>query len=425
MRLPRVTTSVGDLTIVAVHIVSRLTMWWIYAALPYSWKGLAWGDVSLYQRWAAEISRTTAVPVDVSWMYPPGAGAVIVGIEPLAGPYLTSFIVTLVVVDTAMLLLLLGSGAHRSGAWAWAVLPPALGPLSWARLDLLAVAAAAAAIVWAQTRPRLAGALAAVGTAIKAWPVLLGVLFWHRRSWVGAAVATGVGITAISLAFEGSWDFVSRLAGRGIQIESVLATFWLIRQAMGDSVAGDFANGSYELFESGAGSLARASSVLVVVAVAAAWWVSRRRDPAVRWLAMVMALLSTSPLLSTQFILWLIAAAAVAARVGGPDGALARRTLPAVAAITVLSHAGFPIQWGELTGDGDLAAATVATRNLLLVATTAWLLVALGRSVPAGVNPAADQTTPQPSRPTTTVVPPTPDPLLLGPRPESANPPAR
>ena len=263
------------------------------------------------------------------------------------------------------------------------------------------------------TRPRLSGAIAAIGTAIKAWPVLLGLLFL-RRQWISAAVLTGLVAAAVAtLAMDGAWDFVPRLAGRGIQIESVLATPWLVRQGFGASIDGGFTNGSYEIIGAGAEALARVGSVAVVVAVAAAWWLSRGWHPAVRWWAMVMALLATSPLLSTQFILWLIGACAVAATLHGRDGDLARRGLAPIALITVLSHAGFPVQWGDLTnGEDNMAALTVAARNIILVVTTGWLLLSLRRppAVQAPAAPTAERSAGRPTPATTIATPPRPAP---------------
>ena len=96
-----------------------------------------------------------------------------------------------------------------------------------------------------------------------------------------------------------------------------------------------------------------------------------------------MGLLATSPLLSTQFILWLIGGVAVAASVPGPDGGVARRSLPAVAVLVLLTHLVFPVQWFGLVTDGVLPAATLLARNGLLLALTAWLFVSVRGSAEA------------------------------------------
>lgn len=364
--------------LVLVWAAARLAVGVGYLVTDFPGRRLAWGDLALYESWSSTIAATGSTPDAVTWMYPPLTAVLLGLVGLLPGPFGPVWVTGMLAVDLAVLVLLVGAvrrGCHPAGALTWAVLVPALGLLAWARLDLLPVAAAAGALLLAGTRPLLAGALAALGTATKAWPVVLGLLFLRERRWLVGAIGTGLAIAAAaSLLLGGAWTFVLNLSGRGIQVESVLAVPWLLRQLLGGEIAGDFVNGTYEVIEPGAATLAAASPALVVLAVAAAWWLCRGCAPALRWYAIVCALLATSPLLSTQFVLWLIGAAAVAAALPGPDGALARRSLPVVGALTVLSHAGFPLQWAGIVGDGQLAAATLVLRNLLLLGLTVWLL---------------------------------------------------
>ncbi|MGF1647949.1 MAG: glycosyltransferase 87 family protein [Kineosporiaceae bacterium] len=410
-RLDEVTSA---LPVIGAHVAARSVLVWVYVALPYSWKTLAWGDLGLYREWAEEILTTGAAPAGDTWMYPPGAVPVVLAPTALPLPYDLAFVLVLAVLDALVLALLLGRGRHRAGAWAWALLPPLLGPLTWARLDLVPVAATAAALLWLDGRPRLGGAAAAFGTAVKAWPVLLGTVALRERRWLAWAVGTGLAVAAATtVALDGAWDFVARLTGRGIQVESVLATPWLLVQATGGDAPGDYANGTFEVIAPGTAELAALSPALVVAAVGAAWWASRGHHPAVRWWAMALALLATSPLLSTQFILWAIGATAVAASVPGAGAALARRLLPALAVVVALSHAGFPVQWRGLVGDGALAAATVSARNVVLVALTVAVVAVLARSRPASTRftpPAATPTTGVPTPATSAPSGPTPGP---------------
>ncbi|MGF1664236.1 MAG: glycosyltransferase 87 family protein [Kineosporiaceae bacterium] len=407
------------LPVVGAHIAARSVLLWVYVVLPYPWKSLSWGDLGLYEQWAGEILATGAAPAGDTWMYPPGAVPVVLAPTALPLPYDLAFICLLAVLDALVLALLLGRGRHPAAAWTWALLPPLLGPLTWARLDLVPVAATAAALLWLDRRPRLGGAAAAFGTAVKAWPVLLGTVALRERRWLAWAVGTGLAAAAAAtVALDGAWDFVARLTGRGIQVESVLATPWLLGQATGGDAPGDYANGTFEVIAPGTAELAALSPALVAAGVAAAWWASRGHHPAVRWWAMALALLATSPLLSTQFILWAIGATAVAAAVPGAGGRLARRLLPAVAVVVALSHLGFPVQWGGLTGDGALAAATVSARNLLLLAVTVAVVVSLARRRPPPGPVTASAATPPAGRPRpATSAPPAPTPAPAGPTP--------
>lgn len=374
----------------------------LYLAYDFSGRSLAWGDLRLYDFWAEEILATGAMPDTVMWMYPPLTAVVLATVGALPTPFGPSWAALMLLIDATVLALLLRSvrrhGAHPAGAWAWALLVPLLGLLGWARLDLLPVAAAAGALLLSDRRPGLAGALAALGTAIKAWPVVLGLLFLRSRRWLLGAVVTGSALAgALTLLLGDAWGFVANLSGRGLQVESVMALPWTLAQALGTPMTGDFVNGTYEILEPGAAFVARVCTLLVPLAVGAAWWLSRRREPALRWYAIVCALLVSSPLLSTQFILWLVGAAAVAAALPGADGRVARRTLPLVGLVVAASHLTFPLQWGGLVGDGSLAASTLLLRNLLLLGLTVWLstMVALTPSAAPAPPPGAPAAAPR------------------------------
>ncbi len=372
-------------------VSARALMAVVYASVDFVGRSLAWGDLALYEFWADQIRTTGAMPDGVTWMYPPLTAVVLVVVDVLPGPFGAGFVVTMLAVDLAVLLLLAGAcrrGGHPVGAWAWVLLVPLLGLIGWARLDLLPVAAAAGALLLATRHPVLAGALAAAGTAVKGWPVVLGLLFLDRPRWVISAVVTGSAVAAVTtLLLDNTWTFLANLSGRGIQVESVMALPWTLQQALGSPVQGDFVNGTYEVLEPGAAFLARSATVVMVVAVVAALVLSRHRAPELRWYAAVTALLASSPLLSTQFVLWLIGGVVVAAALPGTDGSIARRTLPLVTVVVALTHLTVPLQWGGLVGDGRLAATTLLARNLLLLVLAVWLLLAVRGGAP---EPALD-----------------------------------
>ena len=380
---------------------ARALMALVYVSVDFAGRSLAWGDLALYEFWAGQIRDTGAMPDGVTWMYPPLAAFVLLLIGALPGPFGGGFVTLMLLADLVVLLLLLGAhrrgDAHPAGMWAWVCLVPLLGLISWARLDLVPVVCAAAALVLAARHPVLAGILAALGTATKGWPVVLGLLFLRDRRWLAGAIATGLTVAAVSTLLLGdSWTFLRHLSGRGIQVESPMALPWTLQQVLGTPVDGDFVNGTYEVLEPGAAVLARTATVLILLTVGAGLWLSRHRAPALRWYVAVTALLATSPLLSTQFVLWLIGGAAVAASVPGPDGGIARRSLPVVAVLVLLTHLTFPLQWVGLVGDGVLAAATLLARNGLLLCLTAWLFVSAvggptGRGTPDSArSPARD-----------------------------------
>jgi hypothetical protein len=368
-------------------LAGRALMALVYGSVEFTGRSLAWGDLALYEFWADQIRTTGAMPDGVTWMYPPLAAFVLLLAAVLPGPFGGGFVALMLLADLVVLLLLLRAHrlrtAHPAGMWAWVSLVPLLGLISWARLDLVPVVFAAASLLLAGRHPVVAGAMAALGTAAKGWPVVLGLLFLHDRRWLAGAVATGLGVALTStLLLDDTWTFVRHLSGRGIQVESAMALPWTLQQVLGTPIDGDFVNGTYEVLEPGTALLARVATVVMLLTVGAGVWLSRHRAPALRWYLAVATLLATSPLLSTQFVLWLIGGAAVAASVPGEDGDIARRTLPVVAVLVLLTHLTFPLQWGGLVGDGVLAGTTLLARNVVLLGLTGWLLVSV-RGAPA------------------------------------------
>ena len=111
---------------------------------------------------------------------------------------------------------------------------PGCGPgCAWCRCSVSSRGPGSTWSPWSSPRPRccwprrdpvLAGAMAALGTAAKGWPVVLGLLFLRQRRWLAGAVVTGLGVALLStLLLGGSWAFLRNLSGRGIQVESTLA----------------------------------------------------------------------------------------------------------------------------------------------------------------------------------------------------------
>lgn len=376
--------------VVLAFLAARLAAAAALVPAPAWVSDAAWGDLATYESWVAGVGGAWAVPSSDTWMYPPGAAALLAVPAVLPLPYPVAFVALAAVLDAAVLAMLLVAGGRLAGAWVWALLAPLLGVVLWARIDVAAVAAVVAALLWAGRRPRIAGAAAALGAAVKAWPVLLVAVLWRNRPWLLSGVLSGAVLIALSLPAAGAFDFVGRLASRGLQVESVPATPWLLGQAAGFPFESGYANGSIEITSAGAGAVAAVGTLAAVAAVFVAWRVSAGWAPATRWWAMVVALLASGTLLSVQFILWIVGASAVAAAVPGEHGHPVRRTLPLTAVVVLLSGAAFPWQWEALIGNrgqvgAALAAATVALRNIALVGLVAWSWVLLRR----GPSPAA------------------------------------
>src|SRR5262249_18011469 len=99
-------------------------------------------------------------------------------------------------------------GRPPAGLTLWLGLPPALGPLTVCRLDLVPAVLAGGALLAVTRRPALAGTLAALGAAVKLWPAVLVPALGLRRAgrWrlLAAFAVTGGVVCLAVLALVGS-----------------------------------------------------------------------------------------------------------------------------------------------------------------------------------------------------------------------------
>lgn len=342
--------------------------------IPYAWPSVIRGDLELYARWAAILSDGRFPAGDVNWQYPPAAALAVLAPSWLPGDYLVGFLTIAVLADLGVLLLLRRGG--EAGAWVWIAGVPLLGPIAYARYDIVVALAAVAALVLA-ARPVVSGALIGLGAMLKVWPVLL--LVGARRpgaTALGAAGAAAAIATALALLLPGSLDFLSPQRGRGIQIESVPGTVFLVGRHLGWDGTSELRFGAREWVGSGVDPVRLLAPVLTVIALAAlAWlaWRHRKAEPADVALTAVLLAVVTSRALSPQYLLWLVAVAAVC---------LTRReTAQRPAALLILVATGltqleFPVLWSPLVA-GSLADLVLVARNLVLVAATVAAVRAL------------------------------------------------
>jgi hypothetical protein len=339
------------------------------------------GDVGIYQHWyACCLSHGTFPLADPMWQYPPGAALVFWLPGHLPGGYRDSFVLLALGCDlaiTLMLCLRARRGGSVAGAWYWVCGMPLLGATAIARLDLVPVALSVAALV-VTGRGVLRGALIGAGAAVKAWPVTLlaGLAPGHRRRTLVAMAAV---LAAVCVVFPGETaNFLAHENARGVEIESVAATPFMIWRHAGWPGTLVFRFGSYQLsggYVALAQDAARLGLVLVTAAVLG--WQLLLASGRARWrpefaadapLAATLLYLVVSPVLSAQYLLWVTGLAAACLATG--------RTTQRPAALAVLAAAGltqlvFPIWWRGVVFGSDLATGVLTARNLLLVAAAA------------------------------------------------------
>jgi hypothetical protein len=339
----------------------------------------------VYRGWYEVLSNGSFPAHDVTWQYPPGAALPVLapGLLPSLD-YGHAFIALTALCDVLIFVMLLraarAAGRGLSGAWLWAVGLAALSTMPWNRLDLVVTALAMAALmVAAYQRPwsdRAFGALVALGSLVKIWPVLLliGTRKGRRSRGVGVAAAlTVLVVTAcFVLTMPNAFSFLSGQKSRGIQIESVGAMPFHLARHLGWSGTWAAKDGSHEFVGPYVESVSLIMRALTVLAFGWLLWWRRRSDlgrshvlPDAALTATLLFVV-TSRVISPQYMVWLIGLAAVCLL--RPD-TTQRPVAYLLLAACVLTTLDFPLLYRELRDDGaPLAIANLYARNLLLVA---------------------------------------------------------
>lgn len=330
-------------------------------------------DVNNYETWSHYITAHNALPGGEAWQYPPGAALLMLLPRLIPASYGGAFVGLMLLVDFVGLVLLARLGrrsGNDTGVWVWLLGLPLLGTFAVLRFDLVPTVIAIAGLLVIHRRPRWFGALVGLGAVVKVWPVLLLFGEWDRTRLLrsaGAALAAIALVFVIStIAFGDSTGFLSHGGDRGLQEEAVATIPWQLEQIVsGDPYQREIRSGAWEVATPTADTVATLLRWLSLAALAAAavWWRFRARairagredlaDPATSRdfvFALVLLVVVVSPVLSTQYMVWLLGLAAVVLSAG-----TARLARPAwiVVGATVLSTATFKSP--ELTLIRDLA----------------------------------------------------------------------
>jgi hypothetical protein len=358
-------------------------------------------DVSgIYHNWYLVLRTGTFPPNDVTWQYPPAAALPV--LSPGALPFLdyaAAFFVLVCATDALVLALLLYAarrpGRRPAGAWCWVAGVALLGPTAYARYDLMVTAVAVAALLAAAQHPRVAGALAAFGALLKAWPVLvlLGVRRGRatRRSW-GAALLSGLVIALVVTATRPlAWQFLTAQRGRGTEVESLGSLVFHVARHHGWQGQLLFNYGSVEFVGPYVSLVSNVALALSGVAVG--WlllWRWRMRATSAMWtpacaadaaFTAVLLLTTTSRVISPQYMLWLVGAAAVCLTFRGTGQLPSALLVLAATGVTLLE---FPLGFGHVCASDGRGVALLVVRNGLLVGASVVACARLWRSTVRG-----------------------------------------
>ncbi|HEX3814416.1 MAG TPA: glycosyltransferase 87 family protein [Mycobacteriales bacterium] len=355
------------------------------------------GDVMTYQGWLRFFVHGDFPVSDPRWQYPPGAAAVLSLPHLLPGSYIGSFFRLALVADLAITLVVLAMGINRGswlGCWLWTLGLPILGSTPLGRFDVFPTLCAVIALSLAGTRFGL-GFFGGLGATVKVWPV---VVVFAARAGYGWRVLLGVVIGAGGLmgcyliATTRSLGFIRNQAARGLEIESVGAVPFLWLHAIGLWHGVQVREyGAVDLVGAGIRPVSTALVGATVLALGLlAWWRWRSRwrleqcvDAA---LVATMIAVTTSRVLSPQYLIWLLGVAACA--LASPRSSQRRAAAFLVVAV-VFTLIDYPILYHQLRSFGLVAIAVVSLRDLALVAATCAGATGLWRASRGG--PGAEQ----------------------------------
>lgn len=394
--------------VLVVLLSTSLTLLVLLVLLPNLWYGLHdISDIPVYHGYADRIAiGETPFADDFRIEYPPLAVPLFrlpghvedftlyarwfstwMGVLTLAAAALTAFVASR----------LWPSGRR---AYTAAVLFPVgvglTGAIIVNRYDVAVALVVAALLVCLVQRWYVGAALVlGVGFALKITPAailpLVLVFAGPPRRWLWPIVAFTIAGLAPFLQYVlaspgGVWHVFQYHLERPLQIESVLGTPMLVGQLLGASWAeAGHSHGSHSLVAPAA-ELAAASSgpltLLAVIGVYALVWRRRQRlrdvpqDQVLAVLALILALMTFSKVLSPQYVIWLLPAWAL---VSAGDRALA--ILGGL--LLLLTQIEFPALYSDLLRMEAGALTVVIVRNALLLlffAVTCWRLSKLPKS---------------------------------------------
>ncbi len=361
------------------------------------------GDVDVYQRWYGCCFTHGAFPAASSqWQYPPGAAVVfwLPGVVP--GSYLRNFVLLALACDLIVLWLVLrrarAAGGTPTAAWYWVCAIPLAGSIEATRFDVIPVVLSVAAICAATdgTGAGLRGVFIGAGTALKLWPAVL-LAGTPPGRWRHTLVCAATTVAAICVVLIGGMQsFVGNQNARGVEIESIVATPFMIWRELGWHGTVTYKFGAMQLnglFDAIPQYVSLGAMVLAL-ALVLTWRLLIRTGRAV-WrpefaadapLAATLLFLVTNSVLSPQYLLWPLGLAAACLAVNG-ERSTQRQVAFLLLAIAGLTQAIYPFGWIPILHGSGWLTAVLALRNALLLyaaVLSCWRIYRASRLDPAG-----------------------------------------
>ena len=317
--------------------VSRYVLFLIITlVLPYPEGIWLKGDVDLYNFWSQGLVKGIFPIDDSMWQYPPLAGIVFAIPQWIVGNSLTGFIAFMAIFDLLILITLLTTGLNSfktnfittsfhglSGAWFWVLWPIVMGPLTLTRFDVVPTFFALLALIALSTknvRPYLSGFLISIGALVKLWPMLL--LFIYPKAVLRKVSASFISTTVLFLLFMSTWsvgfaNFLNNQSSRGLQVESIAASPFVLAKFLGKNVEYPFQYGSLEVNAQFATQVALLLNLMTIIVFAIILLLNYQNklnylNLVDKALVIVMISISLSRVFSPQFWVWIGGLAALA-----------------------------------------------------------------------------------------------------------------
>ncbi|MCU1409515.1 MAG: hypothetical protein JWR04_222 [Rhodoglobus sp.] len=415
--MPKTRTALGVLLAV---VRSPATVWAAFV-LVHLWlgllnlyaPGLPLGDVTIvYKFWMDQATGADFwVGIDSVWVYP------VVALVPmfaatLFGPdqYGSTWLTMVMLLDAVAFGFVTGWGRARERtavAWWWVGFLLLLGPIALGRIDSVTVPLALVGVTLLATRPRAAAVILAIATWVKVWPAALvgAALIALKDRWrilaavlvvsaviVVAAVALGSGLNVFS--------FVTQQTGRGVQVESPVATLWLWQALAGVPGARVYYDNEILTYQVQGPGIEVAAALMtpllgLVVVVVALLGIRANRAGASAGdllpplaLALVTTLIAVNKVGSPQFIGWLAVPVVLGLATSAAGHGRSFR-FPATLALVIaaLTQLLYPYLYLELLYLNPLLLAVLTVRNILEFVLLGWAVLAVVR---APLQPGAD-----------------------------------
>lgn len=391
-RLNFVALSVATLTVPFLHLaISQL----FPQVLPMN-------DVLLYGYWLQMMQSGDPIfGIQQNFVYPyvalvpmvlakviGGSAGILVGWSVLVA--LLNFFATAALVKWGR-----GTAAGFAAAWAWVLFLFILGPAGVGRIDAIAASVAVFGLMaFASGRVGMAMVAFTLGAWIKIWPVALAAAaFFADKSKKVMTNSIAYTLSAIILfaLFAGGnisvLSFIFTQGGRGIQIESPMAMFWIWAAKLGVPDVGIYYDRDIitnQVYGALVDEVSALSTLVLIgallITVALTWRASRAGADrnqifALSALTGVLDLIVFNKVGSPQFMAWL-ALPLIALIFFNVNKSWFAVT--SIFAIGFLTNLVYPVFYMDLMGLGDWSVALLTVRNLLLIALLVHANIRLG-----------------------------------------------